>query len=507
MSGQEKTPVGSEAGAAAQDKATVSAQSIEGNPGSVPKPQETLAAGETGTVVESINNDKERGAGIAPEVLEELKKNLREQIKSEITASLAEEIKSIGEDVRGDVTNDMLREIWKINWAMKEKDQRLRFSGDIRLRYEKDGFDQNNADFAQPSNPTQLMNSKLDSERFKYRVRVGVEAAVNEQVNAVIRLSTGSTSNPVSTNATIGDFMNKDSVLFDQAYVRWQPWKGLTLYGGRMPSPWFSSDLVWDNDVNFEGLAMNARTSNPESWSPFLTTGAFPLQQNDFTERGKWLLAGQTGVEKKNKKGVSTKIGVAYYNFKNVTGILNDPLSPGATDWTAPLFQQKGNTLFNISADPNSIKTAPASEFKEVNIIGTLDLGFWDPVHIILLGDYVKNIGFKKADVAERTSNPDPAKEIEGYQYGLAIGHPSTNAPGQWQMYFYKKRLEADAVLDAFTDSDFHLGGTNAKGWILGTDVGVSKNMWLALKWMSADEISGPPLAIDVLQVDLNARF
>jgi hypothetical protein len=61
--------------------------------------------------------------------------------------------------------------------------------------------------------------------------------------------------------------------------------------------------------------------------------------------------------------------------------------------------------------------------------------------------------------------------------------------------------------MDAFTDSDFHLGGTNAKGWYLGTDFALRKNVWLALRWITANEISGPPLAIDVLFFDLNARF
>jgi hypothetical protein len=27
------------------------------------------------------------------------------------------------------------------------------------------------------------------------------------------------------------------------------------------------------------------------------------------------------------------------------------------------------------------------------------------------------------------------------------------------------------------------------------------------LRWLSADEIDGPPLAIDILQVDVNAKF
>jgi hypothetical protein len=62
-------------------------------------------------------------------------------------------------------------------------------------------------------------------------------------------------------------------------------------------------------------------------------------------------------------------------------------------------------------------------------------------------------------------------------------------------------------VLDAFTDSDFHLGGTNAKGWILGGSYGITDNTYVSARYMTADEIDGPTLGIDVVQVDLNTKF
>jgi hypothetical protein len=60
---------------------------------------------------------------------------------------------------------------------------------------------------------------------------------------------------------------------------------------------------------------------------------------------------------------------------------------------------------------------------------------------------------------------------------------------------------------DAFTDSDFHLGGTNAKGYIVTASLGIFDNTWVQARWFSADEVFGPPLSIDVLQLDLNAGF
>jgi hypothetical protein len=69
------------------------------------------------------------------------------------------------------------------------------------------------------------------------------------------------------------------------------------------------------------------------------------------------------------------------------------------------------------------------------------------------------------------------------------------------------RSLEGDAVMDAFNDPDFHVGGTNAKGYTIGAKYGLGPGVWVRLRWMSADEIDGPPLSIDVLQLDLNAKF
>ena len=94
-----------------------------------------------------------------------------------------------------------------------------------------------------------------------------------------------------------------------------------------------------------------------------------------------------------------------------------------------------------------------------------------------------------------------------GYQGQLRLGYPAVKDPWQWQLTFGYRYLQSDAVLDSFTDSDFHLGGTNAKGFYAGASLGFSHNAWLALRYMSATEVTGPPLAIDVLFFDVNARF
>ena len=210
-------------------------------------------------------------------------------------------------------------------------------------------------------------------------------------------------------------------------------------------------------------------------------------------------------MEKKDQKGIGGTIGAAYYSYSNITGVPNNTAVAGTTNWSSPLFQQTGNTLFYV--DPNNgLNVGLASKFKELNITGNIDVGFWDPVHVILLGDYVKNLGFNSSNVSQLVGSTVTNNTV-GYQIGLTVGYPVTEKFGQWNASLNYKYLGGDAVVDAFTDSDFHLGGTNAKGWVLGGQFGLAKNYWLRLRWLTADQIAGPPLAIDVLQLDLNAKF
>lgn len=442
----------------------------------------------------------ERSITLVPDVNEKAR-------MEQLTASVTEEVrKGLQDDVKRQVQEELPKEMQKSEQgSAPEWAKRVRFGGDVRLRYQHDRYSANNAELVQPSNPTQLMNTRVNADRFKYRVRVSGEVDLDDNLQAAVRIGTGNDTNPLSTTLTMGDYANRDRVYIDLAYVKWKPIEQVTVIGGRMRNPFFHTDLVWDPELNPEGFAALLRQSIGSDWSVYATAGAFPLQYNDLSRKGKWLYGYQLGVERKEEKGVGANIAVAYYDYRNVTGVLNEPYSTD-NDWTSPQYQQKGNTLFNIDSS-GGFRTALASEFKELNVTGKLDIGFWDPVHVVFIGDYVKNIGYKSADVAARTGNTDAKKYTKGYQIGLEVGHPEIRAFGQWKLSLNYKYLGADAVLDAFTDSFFHLGGTNAKGWIFGGELGLTKRASIALRYMTSDEISGPPLSIDAFRADLNFRF
>ena len=83
----------------------------------------------------------------------------------------------------------------------------------------------------------------------------------------------------------------------------------------------------------------------------------------------------------------------------------------------------------------------------------------------------------------------------------------------QWEALVALVRLkeifttESDSVLASLNDPDFHLGGTNAKGFILAGNLGIARNTWVTAKWLSSTQVSGAPFAVDVIQADLNVKF
>lgn len=422
----------------------------------------------------------------------------------------------IRERIKQDVLAQARQERWGDPGALPDWIARIKLEGDVRLRYQGDFFQSDNYPFIpnylainsagdSSKTSTPFLNATEDRNRLRLRARLGVLATVADGVSVGMRLSTGSSTVPVSANYTLGNMNNRPPVLFDQAYVKADPLSWLTLIGGRMPNPWFSSDLVWADDLSFDGAAVLAKPRLLQDLSGFVTAGAFPLQEIELSNHDKWLYGAQIGAEW-NPNRLRAKIGVAYYDYRNIAGIRN-ALNSHLLDYTAPLYLQKGNTLFNISQDSAKPEQyALAADYKDLDIAALLDFTAAGQVHVALAADAVKNIGFDRQEILSRTGlNVD--KQIDGSLVKLSVGMAKLGERNDWQVYVGYKRVEADAVLDAFTDSDFHLGGTNAKGWIVGGGYGLTHNTSVSLRWLSADEVTGPPVSIDVGQVDLNVKF
>jgi hypothetical protein len=94
-----------------------------------------------------------------------------------------------------------------------------------------------------------------------------------------------------------------------------------------------------------------------------------------------------------------------------------------------------------------------------------------------------------------------------GYTMKVTLGQLVMQKAWDWNVFLTYRYLQSDATLDAIDDSDFHLGGTNAQGYIVGSSVGIAHNTWLQLRYFSSEAVSGPHFGVNTVYLDLNSRF
>lgn len=488
--------------------------------------------------------------------------------------------------LRDDIRKEVMAQAKAENWASPGKypewAQRIRFSGDIRGRYEgiwypgggynstgqiydfnsiNTGSGYDVSDLTQTNPP--LYNTTQDRSRFRLRARLGMEADLYEGFTVGMRIATGSDSAPTSTNQTLGGSggnFSKYAIWLDRAFIKFEPFKnpgvtGLTgisgapnsvaINVGRFDNPfWSPTDLVWNTNLGFDGIAAQAAYEVLPGFTPFAVGGAFPIFNTSldlastkdvkFDSADRYLFGGQLGFNWNVAPMVGLTFGAAYYDFSNVQGRLSSPCDisigyPCDTDQYRPTFAQKGNTYMPLRDITTPAGWAGglytqtqyfglASAFRPVTLSARLDLSHFDPINIRIDGEYVWNTAFDKnaigvvavnnrqQDIISNTPGP-----FEGGNHGwmtrLTVGNTKIANFGDWNAHIGYKYLESDAMIDAFVDSDFGLGGTNLKGYFVGANYGLAQNVWATARWMSANAIAGPPYAVDVFQLDLNAKF
>jgi hypothetical protein len=466
-----------------------------------------------------------------PYVPESMKREIREQVKQEVLAQAKEER-------------------WANPGALPEWLDRFQFEGDLRLRADTFKLDRGNttagganatagvltrgADLAgSVAGTVPNVNTTEDFSRARLRARFGATAKISDAVSAGFRISTGNTTGPTSTNQTMGQGFNRYTLVLDRGYVALKPFEGMTVTGGRMANPFVGTDLVWADDLGFEGFAARYERNLTPAVTGFVSAGWFPLRtDNPLSTSSRDLSAVQAGVNWKSAGGSELKLAASLFQYHGITGKTEDrnrvpPVGVLAADYGTreeypASMRQRGNTLFAVNA-PGDV-TQPtfwglASEFRTFNLTANLDIAAFDPIHVVLTADYVKNLAFDRQAILQRTGRQIVDGRDTGYLGRVLVGHPVMRHSGDWNMSLTYRWLGSDAVLDAFTNSDFGMGGTNNKGYILGANYGIDKNTWLSVRWMASSLIDSmaprlvggvaaqTKLTADLLQIDLNAKF
>ncbi len=451
---------------------------------------------------------------------------------------------------------------------------RLTVFGDFRGRYESDLFPHGNdttgafpnfnaINTGSPydisganSNFPPSLNVNEDRARFRIRARLGVLADLGDGFEAEFRLATGENDSPVSENQTLGnapggvqggDF-SKYAVWVDRANITYavplMTDAKLKFSFGRFDNPFFSTNLIYADDLAFDGIAASG-SYDLGPVTPFGTFGAFPTYNTDFSfpsnqpskqsSHDKWLFGAQLGAVVNVIPEVAAKLAVADYSFTNVAGKLSAPCTvlttadSCSTDDDRPTFAQNGNTYMALrdiipTVANNEGTTSQyqyfglASNFNVLALTGHVDVNALQAAQIWLDGEYVDNLAFNYSDIAAKAvNNRGPTSAVSttgnfsggnrGYFGAVSVGDQVLKQRWDWSVSLGYKYIESDAVLDGLDDPDFGLGGTNLKGYIATGYLALNPRVWLRLRYLSADAIAGPTYRADVLQLDLNGKF
>ncbi|VVQ27540.1 hypothetical protein PS943_00427 [Pseudomonas fluorescens] len=353
----------------------------------------------------------------------------------------------------------------KLAWAAKTQ-----FKGDVRFREEtvhNDG----------------VPNNK-DQDRQRIRARLGAYSEINPQVDTGIRIATGSNDDARSTNQDLNNYFDKKSIWLDQGYVDYHPdaIKNLHLIGGKMSQPWVSmGDIIWDSDINPEGLAATYKYPLGGSTELFGSAGHYTLKDNVDGEGVQFkhdlrLYAGQLGARFAITDSMKMTLGGSIYSYDND----KNSACPTTGTVTAPCA---------LAVNGNS----PNETFKLYEGFGQLDFSNL-PVPLSLYGQYVNN---------KDASNDQDTGWLAGVKskiYGFAVD------------YNYRD-VQRNAVVGAFTDSDFANGYTGSRGSKLKVSYELDKNFNLgATYFMATSDQTNASLNkkdsdINTLQLDAEAKF
>jgi len=286
----------------------------------------------------------------------------------------------------------------------------ISISGNARLRYE--GIDE---------------AGEEERNRGRFRARLGITADVNDKVTANLRLATGG-DNPVSTNQSFdGGFSTKD-IGIDLAYLDWRPNDSTRVLGGKMKNPLHragSHGLIWDSDLNPEGVAMQYHSGG------FFGNAGLLFVEERSSADDSLLLALQGGFSFDLSADAELTAGIGYSDYSEAQG--NEPFYDGGA---------RGNT---VDIDGNLV-----FDFNQFEVFVELDTTL-NELPFSMFANIVQNTEASVGDT--------------GYAFGVAAGKASE--PGTWQASWAYQDIERDAVVATFTDSNFGGGGTDSTGHVL----------------------------------------
>ncbi|GBG13208.1 uncharacterized protein NMK_0752 [Novimethylophilus kurashikiensis] len=350
-------------------------------------------------------------------------------------------------------------------------------TGDVRVRYElRDAK-------GQAVNGTNGQNAFEKLGRARYAWHLGFKSDSDNDFFTEFRFASGTNSrspnndfnNTVTTDAGSAPMSKQGGAQVDRVMIGWNTTEWLTLKAGRMQNPLYTTSMVWDGDLNPEGLAeelhtkfndvdlfatlgqFSLRTKYDRQTYTDPITGAVVKENNVATSK---LFAFQGGAHYKFNDETSVKIAPVYYSYAGSGG--NGAFSPGL-----------GNLVGATSAQLkcSSGKYGASLPVGTCNNTGTNNLAILE-----VPAEFNWNMGGHPwkiwADYAHNFDGDDRAKAAGAITVANG-GSPTLDKSSQDNAVLVGIQVGSPMALAAWEKVGTYLGSTS----------GMKKHDWIARAW------------------------
>ncbi len=445
------------------------------------------------------------------------------------------------EEVRADLTRDYtITSAGKIQLSNSLTE--LKLSGDIRLRYQYDNKDYQ-VDPVGVGTDSDRSPSGAQRSRWRFRLRLNADFKLAENFYGGVELGTNLASD--SGNQTYENGFNKYPIYISKAFMGWNPNDWLNITAGKFSNPFYTTDLVWDPDINPNGVTESIAFhkmyfgGSETSYSKDGKTASAPIKEERPWELT--LVAGQfifdDNLEGGGRDNATRDNDTTSDVYLFETQLIASYKMGGVKATLAPAWMTYTSGSVSGAENENSFNDSPlvSGASRDLNLIlvpgdVSFKLGelktkvYWDFAYNIEGRKRVENI-YRLASVGNPAVDPDDLvknhsnRDDFAFLIGVQVGE--NKKKGDWSALANWRQTGIGAVDPNLNDSDFAAGELNTKGFKLGmaynfTDFCIGGVTYLHAWNLRRDLAGGEATdgngvadsnAVQVLQVDLSMKF
>ena len=369
----------------------------------------------------------------------------------------------------------------------------LELYGDARMRYEIRTAEAGAPDsISRPGDNTQR-------NRFRYRLRLGLRGTLADDWFFGLRLETS--TNPRSTNITFGDdsgvngpfSKDSDRIGVGQAFLGYRGIRDLTLTAGKMQNPFVTTLMMWDGDINPEGLAEQWKHTFNLSFGGGHSAGGVESMGKD----GKTVV---TASESTPPHTMTVDVFANFAQFVYDDSNPENPVGPAPTgvpnrdafllgwqvgakiNFTKDVYLQLAPTIYNYTGNGDSFNTHFVGDPTFLDAGGTkvtpnqtginsllvfnmpVEFGWkFGELPMRVFGDFA--INFDGDDRAAAAGHPDKGDQRYAYQIGIGAG--KIKAKRDWQVSAFYQHVDQFALDPNLVDSDIFDSRVNMEGFVV----------------------------------------